>query len=190
VQRDLRRFAASANEQQDSHQARGNHGRRVRHERCVDAVQVERAERRVEQEHAEQEAGVADAVGDERLLARGGLRRVLEPEADQQVRGEAHALPAHEEHEERAPQHQEQHEEEEQVQVREVARIRLVLAHVADRIDVDERAHAGHDEGHHGGQAIEVEGDLDHVGPSDEPGVRHLDHGCVSRPQVEEVRKR
>ena len=90
-------------------------------ERGVDAVHVERAERRVQQEHAEQEAGVADAVGDEGLLAGARVGEVVEPEADQQVRGQPHAFPADEQHQQRAAEHQQQHEEQEQVQVREEA---------------------------------------------------------------------
>ena len=73
VQRDLRRLAGGADEQQDADEARGDRGRAPLGERGVDAVHVERADRLVEQEHAEQEAGVADAVGDERLLAGAAL---------------------------------------------------------------------------------------------------------------------
>ena len=39
-----------------------------------------------------------------------------------------------------AAQHQQQHEEGEEVQVREVADALLVVGHVAERVDVDERA--------------------------------------------------
>ena len=49
-----------------------------------------------------------------------------EPEADQQVRAEADALPADEHHREVGAEHQHQHERGEQVQVREVARYRVV----------------------------------------------------------------
>ena len=46
---------------------------------------------------------------------------LLEPEADQQVRGEADALPADEHEQEVVGQHQHQHEEHEEVQVGEEA---------------------------------------------------------------------
>ena len=113
----------------------------------------------VDQEHAEDEAPVADAVGDERLLA--GVRRalLLVPVADQQVRAEADAFPAHEHHQEVVPQHEHEHEEAEQVQVAEEARhaaARLV-GHVGRRVDVDQRADAGDDQDHHPGQRIEAE---------------------------------
>ena len=149
------------------------HGRRgAARERGVDLVHVERAERPVQQEHAEQEAGVADAVGDERLLAGARLVRILEPEADQQVRREAHAFPADEQHEQRAAEHQQQHEEQEQVEVREVARVALVLLHVAGRVDVDQRAHAGHDQRHHRGEAVEVERDVERAARRSPPRCR------------------
>src|SRR5947207_2581977 len=58
--------------------------------------EIERAERVVHEEDAEDEAPVADAVRDERFLA--GVRRalLLVPVADEEVRAQPHALPAHE----------------------------------------------------------------------------------------------
>jgi hypothetical protein len=62
-----------------------------------DGVELNRAEQQEEQaEDAQREAEVADAVDDERLDGRGIGRRLLVPEADQQVGGEAHAFPAEE----------------------------------------------------------------------------------------------
>jgi hypothetical protein len=50
---------------------------------------------------------------------------------------------------------------EEQVQVAEealeAAVLAVVVVHVADRVDVDQRAHAGHDQAHHDRQRIEQE---------------------------------
>ena len=66
-------------------------------------LEVQRAERRPEQQHAEHEREIADAVDDERLLARVGRRLLLVPEADQQVGAEADALPADEHDREVAP---------------------------------------------------------------------------------------
>ena len=69
------------------------------------------------------------------------------PEADQQVRAEADALPADEHHEEVRAEHEHEHERGEEIQVREVARelgIGLVV-HVGGRVDVNQRADARHD---------------------------------------------
>ena len=83
------------------------------------------------------------------LLPGGRGAVLLEPEPDQQVGAEPDALPAHEHQRQVAAQHEQQHEEREQVQVREVAHALLVVRHVADRVDVDQRADAGDDQHHH-----------------------------------------
>ena len=176
MQRDLRRLAGRADEQEHAHQAR-RHRHRSGQERRIDLVHLQRAERAVQQEHAEQEAGIADAIGDEGLLARGGLGRILEPEADQQVGRQPDAFPAHEQHQQRTAQHQHQHEEQEQVEVREVARVALVLVHVADRVDVNQRADAGDDQCHHRRQTVEIEGDFERAVGKLRPG----EHGLHQR---------
>ena len=47
------------------------------------------------------------------------------------------------------PKHQHQHEKQEQIQIGEVAAVTFVALHVADRIDVDQRADAGDNQRHH-----------------------------------------
>ena len=91
------------------------------------------------QEDAEREAEVADPVDDEGLDRRGVGRRLLVPEADQQIGGEADAFPAEEHLHQIVGRHQHQHGEGEQRQIGEEARPARVLGHVADRIEVDER---------------------------------------------------
>jgi predicted small lipoprotein YifL len=91
---------------------------------------------------AMQQTEVADAVHHERLLAGCGRRRLVLPEADQQVGGQTHALPPDEQHQVVVGQHQDQHRRDEQVQVGEEAATTIVVSHVADRVDVDQRADA------------------------------------------------
>ena len=81
---------------------------RHRRGRVRDGAEVERAERVEDQEHAEHESPVADAVDDERLLA--GIRRALlfVPVPDEQVRAQAHAFPPDEHRQEGAAQHEHQ----------------------------------------------------------------------------------
>ena len=81
-----------------------------------------------QQEHAEQESEVANAVDDEGFLAGVGGGVLLEVEADEQVGGEADALPADEHQQVVVGQHQHQHEEHEQVQVGEEAPVAVVVA--------------------------------------------------------------
>src|SRR6202011_1885774 len=67
-------------------------------ERAVrDARPVERAAIVRDEEHRADEPEVADAVRDERLLPGLGVRLVLVPEPDEEVRAEADALPPDEE---------------------------------------------------------------------------------------------
>ncbi len=90
------------------------------------------------EENAERETEVADAVDDERLDRRGVGRGLLIPEADEQIRGEADALPAKEHLHEIVGRHQHQHGESEQRQIGEEARPIRVLVHIADRIEMHE----------------------------------------------------
>ena len=93
-----------------------------------DLAEGECAEVGEQQEDADEEAEVADAVDDEGFLAGVGGRVLLEVEADEQVGGEADAFPADEHQQRVAGQHQHGHEEEEEIQVAEVARVALFCA--------------------------------------------------------------
>ena len=98
------------------------------------------------------------------------------------------AFPADEQHEQRPAEHQQQHEEQEQVEVREVARVARVVLHVADRVDVDQRADAGDDQRHHGRQPVEVERDLERAAADVGPRVGDLDQRrAAAGRQVEEA---
>ena len=107
--------------------------------------------------------GVADAVHHEGLEPGRGGAVALVPEPDEQVGAEPHPLPAHEEEREAAAEHQQQHEEGEEVQVREEADAVVVVGHVAQRVDVDERADAGDDQHHHARERVDeqAEGDAE-----------------------------
>ena len=102
-----------------------------------------------QQKECNKESEVADAVDDECFLTCRCGRVFREPESDQQVRREAHALPANKHHQVVVGEDQHQHEEHEQVQVTEEAVEPVVLPHVADRIDVDEESDTGDDQQHH-----------------------------------------
>src|SRR5919201_1395738 len=89
----------------------------------------------------------------------------LVPEADQQVRAQAHHRPADDQEDEVVGQDEEQHREDEDVHVGEeagVARAVLVL-HVADRVGDDQTAHAGDDEAHEDREVVDqqAEGQLE-----------------------------
>jgi hypothetical protein len=160
VQRQLGALADRADEEQDADERqRAEAGRFGGHCRggIRDGAKVERAEREKYGHDAEDESPVADAVREECFLARVRGALLLVPEADEQIRAQAHAFPTDEQHQEVAAEDQHEHEEAEQVQVGEEPRVRpaRLVAHVGGRVHVDQHANACDDEDHHGRQRIE-----------------------------------
>ncbi len=186
VQQELGRFAHGAHEQQQAGQRQrvgvpaeevdglageaGGAGE--------DGVEVGRADQREHREDAQRETEIADAVDHERLDGGGVGRRLLEPEPDQQVAGEAHPFPAEEQLHQVVGRHQHQHGEGEQRQVGHEPRAVRIVAHVADRIEVDERGHRVDDHQHDRGQGVDTQrpGDIEIAGI--DPGQQH-DAGIV-----------
>ena len=165
VQAKLCRLAHRADEQQ-----KAQHRHRVeavpqepdrapRHLRCrgKDFGNRNRVEHQIGAENPEHEAQIADAVDDEGLDRRGIGRWLAEPEPDQQIAGEAHALPAKEHLDEVVRGDEHQHREGEQRQIREEPRLIRVLVHIAPAIEVDERRDAGDHHQHHRGQRIDAQ---------------------------------
>ncbi len=114
-------------------------------------------------EDGDQHAKVADAVDQKGLLARIRIPAIeivpaVKPEADEQVRGQPHAFPAHEHAQEVVAEHQQEHGEDEEVQEDEEALEALVVVHVAHGVDVDQAAHAGHHQGHGDAQGVDEQG--------------------------------
>ena len=128
---------------------------------AVDVGKLERARHTNQNEHADQDAEVADAVDDEGLAAGCRIDAVLVPEADQQVRAEADALPTDEHDGQAAPENQDQHRGHEKVQEAHEPRVALVLPHVAEAVEVDEAAHTGDDQGHDAAERVHHEADVD-----------------------------
>ena len=124
-----------------------------------------------QQEHAEEEGEVTDAIDDERLAAGGRVLVLLEPEADQQERAQADALPADEHDGHVRGEDEDQHRSHEQIQVAEVRRVARLVAHVARRVDVDQRADERDDQDHHRRQRIEPERERDLEVRDLDPGV-------------------
>jgi hypothetical protein len=87
---------------------------------------------------AEREAEIADAVDDEGLDRRGIGGRLVVPEADQEVGGEADTLPAKEQLDKIVRGDERQHGEGEHRQIGKEARLVRVVIHVADGIEVHE----------------------------------------------------
>ena len=194
VERNLRRFAGRAEEEKQRDEADQRESevsgvareqRRVLRDLARDERRmpdrIEAPEQRVE---SDDERPVADAIDDECLVAGGGVRKNLVPEADQRERAEPDALPSDEHQQQVVAEHQDEHREGEQVEPSEEAPVRLVVVHVAGRVDVDEAADAGDDQRHDHRERVEPERDIDVDAADVEPWPHAIEH------EAAQVRKR
>ena len=158
LQRHLRRLAARGEQQQQTdgvERALAQHRGGGEDTRERDGAEVGE-----HHHHRDGKADVADAVDHERLLGRGGGRRLVLPEPDQQVGRQADAFPPDVEAEVVVGEHQQQHRGEEQVQVREEPAAPGIFGHVADRVDVDQRADAGDQQHEAHRQLVELQAEV------------------------------
>ena len=146
IQRKLRRLSCRSQHQQ-KHDGRGGGGG---HNRSVgeDVGVAERAERAESQEDGHHEAEIADTVGDESLLACRGVGFVGEPEGYEEIRASPHAFPAEESQQQIVAEHENQHGKHEQVEIEEEFGEVRIAVHVAEGIEMYERAHPGDEQGH------------------------------------------
>ena len=79
----------------------------------------------------------------------------------EQVGAQADALPAEEGQQEARAEHEHEHRGREQVHVREEAAEALVAVHVADRVQVDQRADAGDEQDHRRRERVGEEAEVD-----------------------------
>ena len=120
------------------------------HDARVDAEGVERAAGREEQgDHADEQADVADPVGEEGLEGGVGVGLVFPPVSDQHERADADELPAHDDLKDVVAEHHEQHRGREQAQEGEEVGVAAIAGHVVGAVDVDEKRDERDDEQHH-----------------------------------------
>ncbi len=157
-------------------------GRRIGEERA----EIQSTQFAKQQEHRNQKSGVANAVDDKGLVGRNTVPDVLVPEPDQQVGAETHAFPTQEYDDEVVAHHQVEHREHEQVQVREELPVAPIALHVADRVDVDKRADARHDQHHDQRKLIDAVGKVDTQSAGGHPRIErgHLGLAVERREEV------
>ena len=202
VQQELRRLPHRAHEQQqrqrrqnidvvaeEVHRLAGHIGGLTEH-----FIEADRLEDEEDAEDAERKPEVADAVDHERLDGRRIRFRLMIPEADEQIAGQPHALPAEEHLQEVIARHQREHGEREQRQIREEPRPAVVLVHVADGIKVHQRRHRRHDDEHDRRQRIDAQHPRSfQVAGRDPAHHRHLDRSLrrvVREPGFDEYEPR
>ncbi|MCY1235604.1 hypothetical protein D9M72_482270 [compost metagenome] len=206
VQQELRRLAHRAHEEQKAgrsdrvslvkvHAEQGDNrlpccsafGRQVGLGGGEDRLEVDRAEQHEDEEDAEREAEVADAVDDEGLHRGSIRRRLLIPEADEQVGRETHTFPAEEHLHQVVRRDEHEHREGEERQIGKEARTMRIVVHVSDRIDMHERRHRVDDDEHDRFQRIDAERPFDIEAAGLDPAQhRNLDHLLVAQGDVEE----
>ena len=163
VERDLRRLSRSADKEEERDQ-----GHLLRPEEMGASLQCRKintpdpltAHFPDEEQDAQEKAEIADPVNNKSLVAGYSIRVILVPEANQEVRAEPHALPADKEEQEIIGHDQHQHKKDKEVEIGEVAHHPLVMAHVSERIDVNQQADAADDQKHDRAQGVDLEGNL------------------------------
>src|SRR6516225_5600288 len=110
-----------------------------------------------QKEHPQQEAEIANAVHDERLIACIGRGFPEEVEPNQKVATKPHSLPPDKQDHIIRSEDQRQHEKHEQIQVREEAVVTAFVSHVAGGVDVNQESDARHHKHHHHGELVKLQ---------------------------------
>ena len=114
----------------------------------------------------------------------------VEPEANQQIRHQAHGLPSEKQLQQVVAHHQHQHGEREQGNVGKETVVAFILVHVTDGVDVNHEGHKSHHAHHHCGQAINQETYFHLEVAHGHPGVDGLVEPCVLRDHgVQDLRR-
>ena len=127
-----------------------------------------------DQQQPHKQCRVADAGDDEGLPGGDSVRRLPVPETYEQITAQADTLPSHEHEEQVIREDQYEHGGHEEVHVGEEPPVPLFSLHELDRVDKDEKTHAGDHEHHDDRQGVEVERnprlEISHA----HPGPEHL----------------
>src|SRR5690606_10623193 len=92
---------------------------------------IQRTESCPDEQHAEEETQVTDAIDNERLFRGIVVIMIFKPETNEQIRTQAHAFPADKQQQVIAARHEQEHEKDKEIEIREEFVVSLVIVHVA-----------------------------------------------------------
>ena len=189
VQRELGRLTRSTGEdaqrEKRDDRCRGHVARHVSRGPFLDGRHIEVTRFAEDEKQCREEAEVANASDDERLLRGSGGAGFVEPEADEQVRAKTNQFPEDEYLEEVVGEDEAQHREREQTHVGEVATFAFVAVHVSGGIQLDEHRNAGDDDEHDCRQAVNANAEVHGQRPGGEPLVGVLANAAIGVHDVE-----
>ena len=113
------------------------------------------------QTDAQHETEVANAIDQKGLEVGVDRGWPVMPEANQQIRHQAHRLPAEKQLQEVIGHHQHQHREGEEADIGKKPLITVVILHVADGVDMHHQRDRGDNTHHRCGQRVDQETDLE-----------------------------
>ncbi len=178
LQRELGRLTDRGQQQRQPDQGQGGLARL--RGGLEDRFERDRAERDEHQHHGDAQSDVAHAVHHEGLLGGHCCFVAVLPEADQQVRGQTDALPPEVKQQVVVGHDEQEHRGHEQVQIAHEPSFAGVLSHVAERVDVDQRADAGDEHDERDRQRVQAQRELDIEGAGEDP-VPHVEHDQAVR---------
>ena len=167
VEGELGALADGAAEDAESGGSEQAAGEETRVDARFDAVEAEGFGGGPEQEDADHEPEVADAVSQESFLGRFGSAVFGIPMADQNVGADPDQFPEDEHHGEVVGINDAGHGEEEERQPGEVAGLAFIILHVAQREDVDQQTDGGDHDHHAFAEGVQLQRDVEAEGVAD-----------------------
>ena len=160
VEGDLGRLSCCTHEEEEGDQGGQTLGDCPSMNSFIDDSELAAPDVDEDEKNSQDKGGIADTVDDEGFFAGVSGRVPLEPEPDEKIGAEPDSFPSDKHENEVGGHDQDEHGECKEVQVSEIARVSLVVPHVADRINMDEEADSGDDKGHDRRQGVELEGEV------------------------------
>ena len=182
VQRELRRFTHRTDKQEQTgygnqrpfHTGEQLDSGRLNIRQISEYILIAQAAAEIGKHQAdtEQKSEVTDTVDQKGFQVGKNRARTFEIETDQEIRHQAHSLPAEEELDEVVAHNQHQHAESKQRNIAEEALVAdFFIVHIADGVDMHHQRHAGDHDHHHRRHRIDQEADGEIQAAHCQPGI-------------------